>query len=56
MERFFTAAAAYLSSEPNINFLGPPHTPEHHATAWSAATRTRLDEIRRRYDPDQLLR
>lgn len=56
MEHFFTAAAAYLSPEPNINFLGPPHTPEHHAIAWPAATRARLDEIRRRYDPDALLR
>jgi hypothetical protein len=54
-DRFYTAAAAYIASEPNINFLGPPHTPEHHAIAWSADTRTRLDAIRRRYDPDQLL-
>jgi len=55
-ERFFTAAAAYLAPEPNINFMGPPHTPAHHALAWSAATRTRLEAIRRRFDPDQLLR
>jgi FAD/FMN-containing dehydrogenase len=54
-ESFYNAAAAYIAAEPNINFLGPPHTPEHHAIAWSAETRTRLDEIRRRYDPDQLL-
>jgi hypothetical protein len=55
-ERFFAAAAAYLAPEPNINFMGPPHTPEHHALAWSPATRARLDELRRRYDPDQLAR
>jgi FAD/FMN-containing dehydrogenase len=54
-ERFYTATAAYIASEPNINFLGPPHTPEHHATAWPAATHARFGEIRRRYDPDQLL-
>jgi FAD/FMN-containing dehydrogenase len=55
-ERFFAAATAYLAPEPNINFMGPPHTPEHHACAWSPATRARLDELRRRYDPDQLVR
>ncbi|HEY5937690.1 MAG TPA: FAD-binding oxidoreductase [Kofleriaceae bacterium] len=55
-DQFFAAAAAYLAPEPNINFMGPPHTPERHATAWSPAARARLVELRRRYDPDQLMR
>lgn len=39
------------SSEVNINFMGAPRSPEHHATAWSPECYEKLAEVRRKYDP-----
>lgn len=52
--RLMRDLAPWLAVEGNANFLPAPHGTQELATAWSPATRARLDEIRRRYDPDGL--
>jgi hypothetical protein len=50
-ERLLDAVQPWACHETTINFTPVPRSAAHLASAWPAATRTRLDEIRRRYDP-----
>lgn len=45
----------WRSAEENLNFFGQPHSADELAAAWPAATRARLESIRRRCDPDGVL-
>ena len=49
------ALARWVSPETNINFATPIRSAEHYASAWPAATRERLDRIRKEYDPSGVL-
>jgi FAD/FMN-containing dehydrogenase len=44
----------WTAGQSNINFMARPLSEAHLATAWSAATFTRLAGIRQRYDPDRV--
>lgn len=46
------ALAPWTSKEMNVNFMGKPGSAERYSSAWGAETRTRLDAVRARYDPD----
>lgn len=41
----------WLSSEMTINFMGRPRSAEQYDSAWPEATRTKLKEVRQKYDP-----
>ena len=45
-------AGSWISPGTNINFMGAPESEERLASAWPAPIRTRLEEIRRKYDPE----
>ena len=47
-------AGEWISTETNINFMGSPESEQRLASAWPAAIRSRLEEVRRRYDPEGL--
>ena len=53
-DRLRTELAPWASAETNINFATPP-TPELRGRAWSAPTLARLNDIRRKYDPSNLM-
>jgi hypothetical protein len=50
VERVRASVRGWLSAETNVNFA--ELSAEGLAHAWPAATRARLAELRRRYDPD----
>jgi hypothetical protein len=47
--------ASSFGNEGNINFVGDPLPADEVAHAWSEATRQRLDQVRRKYDPRGVL-
>jgi FAD/FMN-containing dehydrogenase len=53
-QRLVAALAPWVTPETNINFTHEPRTDGPRITPWSPATAARLQEIRRRYDPDGL--
>jgi FAD/FMN-containing dehydrogenase len=54
-DRLVGAMRPWLSPETNINFTPEPRSSPPLALPWSAATLARLQEARRRYDPDGIL-
>jgi hypothetical protein len=45
------ALGPWKSTEMNVNFMGKPGSAERYASAWPPEIRSRLDEVRSRYDP-----
>jgi FAD/FMN-containing dehydrogenase len=54
-ERLWADVARWISPETTINYLGKARSPEHLATAWSKDAYPRLQDIRKKYDPDDIL-
>jgi hypothetical protein len=54
-ERLWADVARWISPETTINYLGKAQSPEHLATAWSKDAYPRLQDIRKKYDPDDIL-
>ena len=54
-EQLWANVARWISPETTINYLGKARSPEHHATAWSKEAYPRLQAIRKKYDPDDIL-
>jgi FAD/FMN-containing dehydrogenase len=52
--RLVAALRPWISPETNINFTTEPLASAPHIAPWSPATSARLEQIRRRYDPDGL--
>jgi FAD/FMN-containing dehydrogenase len=50
-ERLLDAIQPWACHETTINFTPVARSPQHLASAWPAATRRRLEDIRQRYDP-----
>jgi FAD/FMN-containing dehydrogenase len=53
-DRLVGALRPWISPETNINFTPDPLTSAPHIAPWPRTTSARLQEIRRRYDPDGL--
>jgi FAD binding domain len=49
---FFGALAPWISAENNVNFASGFETEAEYRGAWPAATFARLDEIKKKYDPN----
>jgi FAD/FMN-containing dehydrogenase len=54
-QRLTAELEPWIAQETNINFGTWPATAAHRERCWPPATRTRLREVRRRYDPDALM-
>lgn len=53
-KQIVASLAPWLSDHSTPNWIEDPSNPQQYASAWPAETRTRLEAIRRQYDPDRL--
>ena len=54
--RLLDALAPWSTGQEPVNFSGGPRTPGDGTTAWPAAIRERLLDVKRRHDPDNVFR